>query len=581
MMLFLTLAALLFAGPTGSQDQAPIRVESTGTGAWRATYTFQAPVQELRFARPANFYRESVWRVTTPGYRFDRRSGDQLVTRDDGAEARAVLTFEFSSFTGVIPKEYELFLAFTDGAVALYSGHFHATPTYVGQAGPARPVHALLVIPPGAAHAVVRGRVVEGPVRLPDDNGDGTYVYLGSAAPIETPHLLAIVDPGMPRWLLDQFESTLPALFDAFTERLGAPLPWKPLVLYSFRDTAASGYSSGGGTLTGLLTMTLEGRAWYERNEMAAAQAFHLLAHESAHLWNGQLVASPGGAESWMHEGSADAMANDLLLAFEVIDADRHRASRELAMNQCAAALAQGPLSSAADRGAFRAFYDCGAIMALWTEAALRRVRPDADLFSYWRTLIGAGLANDTSYDAPLYFSVLSDLGVSADAIAKMRSFVTAARSPEIAIAGLREAGMPVTVGQADPPVAFQRELARRAFGHVMATACGGMSFRAGSPIVTDPISGCAPFGEAHRIAGMEGFRVSDQGAAAYDAVAARCAEGGSIRLEGEDGGVVVAVACDRTPALDCVARRTGSSLSPTRAQAAACVTRSTHRTIP
>jgi len=37
-----------------------------------------------------------------------------------------MITFEFPRYTTIIPKEYELFLAFSDDAVALYTGHFYA-----------------------------------------------------------------------------------------------------------------------------------------------------------------------------------------------------------------------------------------------------------------------------------------------------------------------------------------------------------------------------------------------------------------------------------------------------------------------
>lgn len=545
-MLFLALAALNFAVPSVDQAGEPIRVEPVGADTWRVTYTLPEPVRELRFERPADFYRESVWQLITPGYDVVRRDGDQVVVLNEGAGARSVLSFEFPRYTGVIPKEYELFLAFTDGAVAIYTGHFHATPTYAGQVEPAASLHAMRVIPPAGAHAVVRGRVLDGPVALSDEDGEGTYVYLGTAEPIETPHLLAIVDPGMPRWLRDQFDTNLPALFDALANRLDASLPWKPLVLYSFHDTAISGYSSGGGTLTGLISMTLEGHAWHERNDDASAQAFHLLAHESAHLWNGQLAVSAGGADSWMHEGSADAMANDLLLAFNVIDAGRHRANREFALNQCAAALAEGPIETAADRGAFRTFYDCGAVMALWTERALQQVSPGDDLFSFWRSLIVAARERGGSYDATLYFGVLASRGVPLAVIARMRAFTTVATSIRPATDGLRDTGLRLTEGVIAPPAAFQRELVRRAFGHLMAASCGGMNFRSGSPIVSGSIDGCEPFATPLRIASIGGFRVSDEGAAAYDAVADACSAGRGIRLEGEDGAMLVTVPCNR-----------------------------------
>src|SRR6185503_4914726 len=163
--------------------------------------------------------------------------------------------------------------------------------------------------PPQGTHVVVGGRVERGVAAFLDSLDDGTYAYIGTAKPIETPDVLAIVDSSMPAWLRELFDRNLPALFHEYAKRFGTALPWKPVVLFSF-DSSGTGYSSGGGTLTGLISMVLTGSAWRTPSRTAMEQGFHLIAHESAHLWNGQLVSNANsGRGAWMHEGSADAMA--------------------------------------------------------------------------------------------------------------------------------------------------------------------------------------------------------------------------------------------------------------------------------
>lgn len=532
----LTLLALIFfVAGAEAQDIPAVDIVRVTPHRWRATWRLPAPVTALIFDRPAAFFRERVWTVTTPGYRLARVGEREALVLDTGATAQRELSVDFGEYAETLPKEYELFQVFGDGAVALYTGHFDARPV-----GPAYPdstwIRTVRIEPPPGTHAVLRGQVLPGPATFSDSAGDGTYVYLGGATPIETPDMLAIVDAGMPAWLSEMFEDHLPGIFATYRTRLGAALPWKPTVLYSFRDTAVAGYSSGGGTLTGLINMTLTGSAWRTPNAAATERAFHLIAHEASHLWNGQLARTDGAAGgAWMHEGSADAMADALLRSEGIVDSARARARETEAINLCAAAVAAGPVRTAIDRGAIRAVYDCGFVMAIWTGAAVRAVHPDEGLFGFWRRLLHAAQAHGGSYDEARYFAVLREAGVGDTVIRQMQSFLTATDSMDLAIRGLRAAGIPVHEGTGAPPLALQRQFARSALVHLMRQACHGrVDFNWGVPVRTGAVPGCTPFAGAMEVYRLDGFALGDEGAAAYDALVAACASGGSVTLQDE-----------------------------------------------
>ncbi len=525
-----------------------ITIERVATGRWRATYHTAAPVASLRFERPAAFFRERVWTVQTPGYQLTRDGDRQLVVLQDGARAERVVTFEFPEFVEPLPKEYEFFQPFSDGAVAIYTGHLNSA-IRTTQSDSTIAMRTTIVVPPSGHHAIVRGRVRDGVVTDVDSTGAGTYVYLGTTTPVETDDVVAVVDPGMPAWLTRQFVRELPRLFEAYRRRFGFRLPWKPTVLYSVHNTPDGGRSSGGGTLEGFISMTIAGAGWREDTPDAREQAFDLIAHESAHLWNGQLVANADGTRgAWMHEGAAEAMATDMLRALGVIDSARARRREERAITQCAAAVAAGSVVTAISRGAVRDAYDCGHLMALWSAAAVARVSPAGDLFGIWHAVITSAQAARQSYDQDRYFAVLRDLGVSDAVTTAMRTFVhtDGAAAMTIAIDGLRAAGVAIEPDTDTPPAAYQQGLARAALVHVMTQACQRVDLRWGIPAKTGAVNGCAPFAVPHDVFAVSGHDLRDDGVGVYDAVRRACAANAIVTLEARDARPLASVPCSR-----------------------------------
>lgn len=528
---------LAAAGPVRAQGIDSVRITHPAADRWQASYFLSAQARAIEFERPAAFYRERVWTIATPGFRWERRGDRQFATADSTASSARRVDFTFAAFAEPLPKEYELFIAFSDGGTALYTGHFNARVPTDGAADATGFASRLTVDPGAGQHALVKGRVMDGAVSWSDSTGDGTYIYLGPAAPIETSSVLAIVDPGMPPWLETMASNRLPELFDDYTRSFGLTLPWKPTVLYAFRDTTTPGLSSGGGTLDGLVTLTLTGEAWKEATPDAREQAFALLAHESFHFWNGQVVENdPSPAGAWIHEGSADAMAALMALKYGIVDSVRARGAEQSLLNRCVGAVARGPVSTALARGHVRQVYDCGAVMALWTGLAVRRANGAGTLITFWRRLLQDAVANGRRYDQARYFNVLGTMGVDSTTIATMKDFVGETPDVEAAVASFQRLGARIRGMNAPSDAADQVGYARDAFANVMTSACKRVSFYSGVPIRTDAITGCAPFAEAMAVDRIEGLAIAEEGARIYDQVREVCAKAGTVRLGTTDG---------------------------------------------
>lgn len=542
----------------GARTSAPhegspaVVLRQAGPGApWRVTYGFGRPVVRLRFERPAGFFREEHWRVLTPGFVL-AREGDLQVVRTEAGRAADSLTLELAVHTAPLAREYESFLAFSDGSLAVYTGHLNGMA--FTESGDSVRIRDFVLSAAGGDHVVVPGASPAASLAWTDAPGQGTYAYFGSGVPAETPDMMLLMDRGLPDWLARTAEAAIPAFFRIYAERIGVDVPARPLVLLGRDPSPAPGLNSGGGVLPGLIQLMVQGDAWTERSPRAATQALHFIAHEAAHVWNGDYARSADPAESWMHEGGADAFADRALLASGLIDREEFDTRATRAANLCSAELGGRALRSAA-RGAPAVSYACGNVMALWTEAALRTAS-GGDLFAFWGELIGRAVRTGGTYDQAAYLETALDLGLPHGAAAALARLADTDHGDTAGLLaeGLAAAGVEVTrdpVGDAS----YRQEWGRRLFSALMLADCGGVSFYGGGGAYR--VAGgltCGALREGAEVSRAEGLPLVEDGGRAYDAVRAACPASGSVSIGLADGSAVdvpcPAELLERTPAL-------------------------------
>lgn len=524
-------------------------VERIDTGRWRATYRLEEPTRLLRFQRAAQFFREDAWYVMTPGFRMDREDGWQVIRGATEREPVDEIVVEFDEYDARIEKEYEFVRKLTDGSVAIYTGHLYARSSSTG-AGPtvdeSDPIRTVKIVPPDGHTVAVPGRMEDGALVLNDSIGNGTYAYVGSVEPVETRHLVAVVDPGTPEWIRTELHLVLPELFSEYSALLGAELPRRPMVLVSFGASDDTGYSSGGGTLTGLIEISVRGSAWYSENQQARIQLLRLLAHESAHLWNGQLVRVAADRLRWIHEGSAEALADAVLLELGLIDRTELDSRRVGAINNCFLDLEGRSVAQAIEGGTAGTYYTCGHLLAVWAELAALSVDPQADIFTVWRSLIReTGVGN--TYDQADYFRSLAELGVSREDLAGMVSFVEERRTDAVEFVASRISELSLElIPAAEAPSEYRRELARRAMKHLMFVTCGRVSFYSGPVFSVGSIQDCKPFSEGLEINQIAGQSVAESGHILYDRVQEACESQIPIVIGTATDDYVTPIVCDQ-----------------------------------
>ncbi len=306
--LSVVIGALVLCVPAHAGESPPdpiIEITArSGDQPWIATYRFPRAIERFVFDRPASHFRESSWEVIQGDYRIRSDGEDEVLERSPEGEASAVITVRFPIDTGILEKDYEFFRRFTDGGLLMYTGHLYGKAYPVGgvpsdelsvQRLALEPRHGESLLIDGDSH---RDRII-----WLDERGEGTYAYFGNLQPLKSGVMTAVLDPGLPEWLRRRFKTLLPQLFAYYGTRTGTQLRIHPVVFFSFEEADISGTDWSGGVLPGMIQLDAKGRGWIRASPSALASVFQFLAHEAAHLWNGEMYAYSGDDDAWMHEG--------------------------------------------------------------------------------------------------------------------------------------------------------------------------------------------------------------------------------------------------------------------------------------
>ncbi|HEX7707013.1 MAG TPA: hypothetical protein VF701_11205 [Thermoanaerobaculia bacterium] len=521
-------------------EQAHVIVERDAASRWTAVWHLAAPERELRFERFANGFRAGTFEVLTPGYRFETVDETEVL-RTAGVPSRTIAV-RFPVHTEKPVKEYAFFQQFTDGSVSIYSGHLLARVHRAGEKDCASClVRDFVFVPPTGASVLADGKRSPSAIRWTDTAGQGTYVYFGSIEPVETGEMISIIDPGLPPWLEKTARESLPRLFAHYHDRLGVSLPRRPTVLFNYVASDQRGFSNAGGTLPGLIQLGAEGRAWANESPEAFLRIFRFLAHEAVHLWNGEIINYPDMADSWMHEGGADALAERAMLALGLIDEAAFLELQSAALNDCRRGLGSEPLRTAYKRSEFSLYYPCGNAIALVTEAALRTERSDHDLFSFWRQLIAHAMAtSDRKYHPVDYIDVWRKMGADEASIAALRRIVEEVVTPDELAATLTQHGVEITHPET-PPASFGQQAVRAAALHLLVDRCRGrLGFRTMPEglVINDPID-CEQLRAGDVVTAIGDHDVLRAGHLAADHLVARCGSGEAASVTVRRGGAL------------------------------------------
>ena len=387
------------APATASDSAAPLTApawsveltELPTEDAWRATYRFSDRIAGLAFEGRLDRARAERWVVEEPpsGTEWQRRGKTDLLvsTTGDGFD-RLVVRFP-SNFENQ-RAGYELNARFSDSGRVIFLGHVEARPVTCAHPAP-RPCTPVEL----ADDAAVEWALVTDANRhiaMPDRRGTGrlawrslasekaawTYGYFGPAKPQAFGAFDAVFDPGLPMWMRDASIGAIPKLFDLFATRTRSSLPFRPLFVVSHEANRGTGRDSGGGVAGRGVRLASGGSGWAKPERTSRQEWLGFVAHETFHLWNGQLHRRRFGmrTDSWLSEGAAVYFA--LRAQVELGLKTERELEQELVTlaNRCALML-RGRSLLRSHRGKDRPAYTCGPLMLRLAEGSLRRRRSE------------------------------------------------------------------------------------------------------------------------------------------------------------------------------------------------------------
>lgn len=433
------LALAMIASACDGAGGAPVGtaalIEGTGVtatvseradGRFDVDYVFAAPQTAMIFSRSTGDYRVGAWEVAGEGARLERLNGfDTLVFDAPVSQVSLVAEPRFVNPEG----DYSPFVDFSDGGLALFTGQFDLMPVADADAAAAlegrldrwrgdQPVLGVRVR--SGRRMVFDGAVRDGAIE-DVSLGGGSFVYLGDGEIVEGRSYIGVIDRGLPDWGRASIDRDMEAIFGLYETRWQRPLEERAVLYFAFGGYDDPGFSSKGGVSGSVIMLDTSGEAMRTESPRLRNYLNWFFAHEVAHQFQNASGARNGDtADSWIHEGGANTMANALIAG---MTDDPHAyldAAYARAWADCLPALQDGPLRGAGARGRFGAYYDCGSLVSLIAAAGA----PNGDIYAIWQAMQSAALDMDEPVSADLFFAAMSGLGADADLVRQLRRIV-------------------------------------------------------------------------------------------------------------------------------------------------------------
>lgn len=512
---------------------------------WQVNYSLPKSVNHITFLHQSNFDRTELYRIEQSKFKWIKADNELQIHSIDGSMFNK-LTLTFKSDYRFIQKDYNHNIKFSDGSVLLYTNHFALDGNQFSSGDTQQNItnHFHFYAPKQHIALLGKQHFEQASWQL---SGRGTYVYFGNIKPVENDNMIAIVDPALPKWVWQSTQDAFPKLFNYYTEKTAQALSFKPIVFFNYADMTEDYSNYNGGTLDGLVQLTINGQRWQQENKQEFNRLFHFLAHEAAHFWNGQMFTFEDSKHSWMHEGGADAFANFALADFGLIDENELLQRFESATNQCLLNKGKESLAQSAQYYKTKNFYSCGAAMAFASHLSIKAQHSNKGLFDLWK-LIFSNSKDDFIYSQEDYFDALTTLTRNDKQASNLARF---SDEPDIdnlnSIRTWFEQTELNTKLSEDYPPSSIRHWGKQPILALMKMQCNRYSLSEYNDYFHSyPIQSCGAFSKAMDIQYLNGIELLKDGVKAYKLFFDKCKNNEQISLQGRKRQTLANIRCTK-----------------------------------
>ena len=369
-----------------------IDVLQLGNASVRVVFETSRSKRMLRFRHIPAGHRERRWNVETSGFELVRTDDGDFLQRTDGKRFKRVAIIAKPDLFR-LKKNYQPLSRYGEGGVLFYTGHFWPVTNR-----DVRTNAVFTFLPLDGSKVVAFGERTNRLERWRSPLAHPAFVYLGPVKPVESNEAVALVDPAVPSWIRSEFKKMTPQIFDYLADQFGFSHDTKPNLFLTALSRRGDGrLNFSGDALPMQFQVTLVGGGWQRRSDSAVSTFRHSTTHEVVHLWQSGVRSNFEENSAWIHEGAADAIASEAMVALGYWAMSERDQFFAAAKAECADRLAFGSLDTAIARGHFRALYACGHVVAVAVARAEGRRVSD-----FWRDLIIEAKAED-GYSRSLY----------------------------------------------------------------------------------------------------------------------------------------------------------------------------------
>ncbi len=239
--------------------------------------------------------------------------------------------------------------------------------------------------------------------------------------------LVLYTGPDLPGWARTHAEALVDGARGWLPTALGADLEGPVDVMIMARidendPLGAQQYRFSGDALPGQLLMVLDGISWHRETGVASDILNRSIVHELVHLWQAQVRPADDTVPARDHEGAAEAITAEALVALGVWKPEEKARFDRRAVADCDTGLRGLRLEALRKASAFRTVYACGHALSL--RAAERSQQDAFPVSAFWKRYLRRARAEDGQYSLATWLETVEAWSGDPDRDAAFSRFV-------------------------------------------------------------------------------------------------------------------------------------------------------------